>query len=44
VLGRSAGTLRRPEEEQREFVEYIKRLQKARDKAEFDPVHGCTPS
>ena len=29
-------TLRRLEEEQREFVEYLERLRKARDKAEFD--------
>lgn len=29
-------TLRRLEEEQREFVEYLERLRQARDKAEFD--------
>jgi hypothetical protein len=29
-------TLRRLEEEQREFVEYLERLRKAKDKAEFD--------
>jgi len=29
-------TLRRLEEEQREFKEYLERLRKARDKAEFD--------
>ena len=29
-------TLRRLEEEQREFVEYLDRLRQARDKAEFD--------
>ncbi len=31
-----AETLRRLEEEQREFVEYLDRLRRARDKAEFD--------
>ena len=31
-----AETLRRLEEEQREFMEYLDRLRKARDKAEFD--------
>jgi hypothetical protein len=31
-----AETLRRLEEEQREFLEYLERLRKARDKAEFD--------
>ncbi len=31
-----AETLRRLEEEQREFVEYLERLRKAKDKAEFD--------
>ena len=31
-----AETLRRLEEEQREFVEYLERLRQARDKAEFD--------
>ena len=31
-----AETLRRLEEEQREFVEYLERLRRARDKAEFD--------
>ena len=31
-----AETLRRLEEEQREFMEYLERLRKARDKAEFD--------
>jgi hypothetical protein len=29
-------TLRRLEEEQREFVEYLERLRRAKDKAEFD--------
>jgi hypothetical protein len=29
-------TLRRLEEEQREFIEYLERLRRARDKAEFD--------
>ncbi len=29
-------TLRRLEEEQREFVEYLERLRRARDRAEFD--------
>ena len=29
-------TLRRLEEEQQEFVEYLERLRRARDKAEFD--------
>jgi len=29
-------TLRRLEEEQREFVDYLERLRRARDKAEFD--------
>ncbi len=31
-----AETLRRLEEEQREFVDYLERLRKAKDKAEFD--------
>jgi hypothetical protein len=31
-----AETLRRLEEEQREFVEYLERLRQAKDKAEFD--------
>ncbi len=31
-----AETLRRLEEEQKEFVEYLERLRRARDKAEFD--------
>jgi len=31
-----AETLRRLEEEQREFVEYLERLRRAKDKAEFD--------
>ncbi len=31
-----AETLRRLEEEQKEFVEYLERLRQARDKAEFD--------
>ena len=31
-----AETLRRLEEEQREFVDYLERLRRARDKAEFD--------
>lgn len=31
-----ADTLRRLEEEQREFVAYLERLRRARDKAEFD--------
>ncbi len=31
-----AETLRRLEDEQREFVEYLERLRRARDKAEFD--------
>ena len=31
-----ADTLRRLEEEQREFVDYLDRLRRARDKAEFD--------
>ena len=31
-----AETLRRLEEEQREFVDYLDRLRRARDKAEFD--------
>ena len=31
-----AETLRRLEEEQREFVEYLERLRQARDKSEFD--------
>ncbi len=31
-----AETLRRLEEEQREFVDYLERLRQARDKAEFD--------
>ena len=31
-----AETLRRLEEEQREFVEYLDRLRQAKDKAEFD--------
>jgi len=31
-----AETLRRLEEEQKEFVEYLDRLRRARDKAEFD--------
>ena len=31
-----ADTLRRLEDEQKEFVEYLERLRRARDKAEFD--------
>jgi hypothetical protein len=31
-----AETLRRLEEEQREFIEYLERLRRAKDKAEFD--------
>ena len=31
-----AETLRRLEEEQKEFVAYLERLRRARDKAEFD--------
>ncbi|MBC7800882.1 MAG: DUF2852 domain-containing protein [Gemmatimonadaceae bacterium] len=31
-----AETLRRLEDEQREFVDYLERLRRARDKAEFD--------
>ncbi len=31
-----AETLRRLEEEQREFVDYLERLRQAKDKAEFD--------
>jgi hypothetical protein len=31
-----AETLRRLEEEQKEFVEYLERLRRAKDKAEFD--------
>jgi hypothetical protein len=31
-----AGTLRRLEEEQREFKEFLKRLREAKDRAEFD--------
>ena len=36
-------TLRRLEEEQKEFQEYLERLRQARDKAEFRPVHGGAP-
>ena len=42
-------TLRRLEEEQREFAEYLQRLRRARDKAEFDQfmaerrTHGGPP-
>ena len=34
-----AGTPRRLKDEQKEFVEFLERLRKVRDKAEFDQLH-----
>ena len=37
-------TLRRLEDEQKEFVEYLDRLRQARDRQEFERVHGRAPA